>query len=183
MCHFISASCSYHILLVCCLWAQIPPFYTDTSHVGLEAYSTPVWLHLNWLAYSVILFSNSHILRYWGSRHQYMNLEGCYSTHPTDAFQTLLEHIFLKDSALYLIILLSQPSTSKVTPLACSQVILLLGSYTWLKLDYFAFAKSLQSCPTLCDPRDGSPPGSPVPGILQARTLEWIAISFSTAWK
>ena len=44
-------------------------------------------------------------------------------------------------------------------------------------------AKSLQSCPTLCDPRDSSPPGSPVPGILQARTLEWVAISFSNAWK
>ena len=42
-----------------------------------------------------------------------------------------------------------------------------------------AAAKSLQSCPTLCDPIDGSPPGSPVPGILQARTLQWIAISFS----
>ena len=44
-----------------------------------------------------------------------------------------------------------------------------------------AAAKSLQSCPTLCDPRDNSPPGSPVPGILQARTLEWVAISFSIA--
>ena len=44
-------------------------------------------------------------------------------------------------------------------------------------------AKSLQSCPTLCDPIDGSPPGSTVPGILQARTLEWVAISFSNAWK
>ena len=44
-----------------------------------------------------------------------------------------------------------------------------------------AAAKSLQSCPTLCDPIDGSPPGSPVPGILQARTLEWAAISFSNA--
>ena len=44
-----------------------------------------------------------------------------------------------------------------------------------------AAAKSLQSCPTLCDPRDGSPPGSPIPGILQARTLEWAAISFSSA--
>ena len=44
-------------------------------------------------------------------------------------------------------------------------------------------AKSLQSCPTLCDPRDGSPPGSPVPGIPQARTLEWVAISFSNACK
>ena len=46
-----------------------------------------------------------------------------------------------------------------------------------------AAGKSLQLCPTLCDPRDGSPPGSPVPGILQARTLEWVAISFSKAWK
>lgn len=44
-------------------------------------------------------------------------------------------------------------------------------------------AKSLQSCLTLCDPIDSSPPGSPVPGILQARTLEWVAISFSNAWK
>ena len=46
-----------------------------------------------------------------------------------------------------------------------------------------AATKLLQSCPTLCDPRDGSPPGSPSPGILQARTLEWVAISFSKAWK
>ena len=46
-----------------------------------------------------------------------------------------------------------------------------------------AAAKSLQSCPTLCDPIDGSPPGSAVPGILQARTLEWVVISFSNAWK
>ena len=46
-----------------------------------------------------------------------------------------------------------------------------------------AAAKSLQLCPTLCDPIDGSPPGSSVPGILQARTLEWVAISFSNAWK
>ena len=44
-----------------------------------------------------------------------------------------------------------------------------------------AAAKSLQSCPTLCDPIDGSPPGSPIPEILQARTLEWVAISFSNA--
>ena len=46
-----------------------------------------------------------------------------------------------------------------------------------------AAAKSLHSCPTLCDPVDSSPPGSAVPGILQARTLEWVAISFSNAWK
>ena len=46
-----------------------------------------------------------------------------------------------------------------------------------------AAAESLQSCPTLCSPIDGSPPGSSIPGILQARTLEWVAISFSSAWK
>ena len=51
-------------------------------------------------------------------------------------------------------------------------------------LNHFAAAAaSLQLCPTLCDPIDGSPPGSPVPGILQARTLEWVAISFSNVWK
>jgi len=57
--------------------------------------------------------------------------------------------------------------------------------YVWIhpaKL-YISNCKSLQSCPTLCDPIDGSPPGSPIPGILKARTLEWVAISFSNAWK
>ena len=49
------------------------------------------------------------------------------------------------------------------------------------EMDAVAAAKSLQSCPTLCNPIEGSPPGSPVPGILQARTLEWAAISFSNA--
>ena len=56
-----------------------------------------------------------------------------------------------------------------------------LGSSDFLEEISAAAAKSLQSCPTLCDPLDGSPPGSPVPGILQARTLEWVAISFSDA--
>jgi len=53
----------------------------------------------------------------------------------------------------------------------------------WFMHAAAAAAKSLQSCPTLCDPIDGSPPGSPFLGILQARTLEWVAISFSSAWK
>ena len=55
-----------------------------------------------------------------------------------------------------------------------------LSSY-WIKYAAAAAAKSLQSCPTLCDPTDGSPPRSPVPGILQERTLEGVAISFSNA--
>ena len=58
-------------------------------------------------------------------------------------------------------------------PLSCSE-----SKY----LAPLLFAKSLQSCPTLCDPIDGLPPGSPVPGILQARILEWVAISFPSAW-
>ena len=60
-----------------------------------------------------------------------------------------------------------------------------IGALPQLWFHLHSAAKSLQSCPTLCDPIDGSPPGSPVPGILQARTLEWVAISFSNArkWK
>ena len=66
------------------------------------------------------------------------------------------------------------------------------GFFLWWGVGQFCFihysfpfiaAKSLQSCLTLCKPIDGSPPGSPVPGILQARTLEWGAVSFSNAWK
>ena len=53
----------------------------------------------------------------------------------------------------------------------------------WFCFSAAAAAKSLQSCPTLCNPIDFSPPGSSIPGILQARTLEWVAISFSNAWK
>ena len=59
----------------------------------------------------------------------------------------------------------------------------LLRLEAWIKMQAAAAAKSLQSCLTLCDPIDSSPTGSPVPGILQARTLEWVAISFSSAWK
>ena len=60
---------------------------------------------------------------------------------------------------------------------------LLSNFHFYFLLATAAAAKSLQSCPTLCDPIDGNPPSSPVPGILQAGTLEWVAISFSNAWK
>ena len=63
-----------------------------------------------------------------------------------------------------------------------NSVTLYISSY-YLTLTAAAVAKLLQSCSTVCDPIDSSPPGSPVPGILQARTLEWVAISFSNAWK
>ena len=58
-----------------------------------------------------------------------------------------------------------------------------ISLYLQLIFVYAAAAKLLQSCPTLCDPMDGSPPGSPVPGILQGRTLEWVAMFFFNAWK
>ena len=61
-------------------------------------------------------------------------------------------------------------------------VFLCLTSFS-MTISAAAAAKSLHLCPTLCDPIDDSPPGSPVPGILQASTLEWVAISFSNAWK
>ena len=63
----------------------------------------------------------------------------------------------------------------------CFHKPVLNGRYTVMGSPAAAAAKSLQSCPTLCDPIDVSPPGSPAPGILQARTLEWVAISFSNA--
>ena len=61
------------------------------------------------------------------------------------------------------------------------QKVVWIGNIRLSLLFLAAAAKSLQSCPTLCDPIDGSPPGSAVPGILQARTPEWVAISFSSA--
>ena len=91
--------------------------------------------------------------------------------------------------------LLSGYSQICLTHLSLFYSILNMSQTSWNSTsEYFtvaaAAAKSLQSCPTLCpscptlcDPTDSSPPGSPVPGILQARTLEWVAISFSSAWK
>ena len=69
--------------------------------------------------------------------------------------------------------------TLQMTPLKLPRSVLILHSLVIAA----AAAKSLQSCLTLCDPIDGSLPGSPIPGSLQARTLEWVAISFSNAWK
>ena len=65
----------------------------------------------------------------------------------------------------------------------CLKLLILIGIFFFFNQCLSAAtAKSLQSCPTLCDPIDGSPPHSAVPGILQARTLEWVAISFSNVW-
>ena len=84
---------------------------------------------------------------------------------------------------LRLIIQLSHPymATGKTIALTRQTFVGKVMSLLFDILSAAAGAKSLQSCPTLCDPTDGSPPGSPILGILQARTLEWVAISFSNA--
>ena len=87
----------------------------------------------------------------------------------------------LERSCSYFIFLVSVFSSPMQR--GCYLLCLLQKFVKRVKRDAVAAAKSLQLCPTLCDPIDGSPPGSPIPGILQARTLEWVAISFSNAWK
>ena len=84
-------------------------------------------------------------------------------------------------SSLKLLAALCAKATGNAKAVESEKLLPNIDMPTLLSIIYTA--KSLQSCPTLCDPIDGSPPGSPVPGILQARTLEWVAISFSNAWK
>ena len=94
----------------------------------------------------------------------------------------LVKLTFLHQFCQLCSILFSRLSTNQAQPCSASK-------FRWDRVysRWYGFAaaaaKSLQSCPTLCDPIDGSPPGFPVPGILKARTLEWVAISFSNAWK
>ena len=90
------------------------------------------------------------------------------------------EHIvFACKHSSYFYYIADAHSLSTSLAVFCSQNY--FSAVTYLSMS--AAAKSLQSCLTLCDPIDGSPPGSPIPGILQARVLEWVAIAFSNAWK
>ena len=99
--------------------------------------------------------------------------------------KSLLQHHSSKASILqcsdFFIVQLSHPemTTGKTIALTRQTFVDEVRSLLFNMLSATATAKSLQSCLTLCDPIDGSPPGSPIPGILQARTLEWVAISFS----
>ena len=100
--------------------------------------------------------------------------------------ESLLQHHSSKASIIwcsaFFIVQLSHPymTTRKTIALTTQTFVGKVMSLIFNMLSAAA-AKSLQSCPTLCDPIDGNPPGSPIPGILQARTLEWVAISFSNA--
>ena len=97
----------------------------------------------------------------------------------------LLQHHSSKASILqcsaFFIVQLSHPYMTTGKTIALTRLTF-VGKVTSLLLNMLS-SKSLQSCPTLCDTIDGSPPGSLISGILQARTLEWVAISFSNAWK
>ena len=103
--------------------------------------------------------------------------------------KSLHQHHSLKASILrhsaFFMVLLSRPhmTNGKTIGLTLRTFVGKVMSLLVNMLSAAATAKSRQSCPTLCDPIDCSPPGSAIPGILQARTLEWVAISFSNAWK
>ena len=106
--------------------------------------------------------------------------------------QVLTDILVGKNVTTLLTYLISKKGLSKIpgfqlipfaNPLVWTRPLCLLKTQKQWGVAAAAAAKSLQSCPTLCDPIDGSPPGFPVPGILQARTLEWVAISFSNAWE
>ena len=115
-------------------------------------------------------------------RMDWLDLLAVYGT-----LKSLLRHHSSKASILqcsaFFTVQLSHPylTTGKTIALTRRTLVGKVMSLLLNMLCTAAAAKSLQSCPTLCDPRDGSPPGPTVPGILQARTLEWVAISFSNA--
>ena len=88
-----------------------------------------------------------------------------------------------KEANRFCVIHLLQPHWTKGSESTMVPISPVVHLYLFHRLVAAATAKSLQSCPTLCDPIDSSPPGSAIPGILQARTQEWVAISFSNAWK
>ena len=123
----------------------------------IRVFNNELFLCIKWPKYWSFSFSISPSNEYSGLisfRMDWLDLLAVQGT-----LKSLLQHHSLKASFLW-----------------CSDFFMVQLSHAAV-----AAAKSLQSCPTLCDPTDGSPPGSPVPGILQARTLEWVAIPFSNA--
>ena len=134
---------------------------------SIRVFSSESVLHIRWPKYWSFSFSISPSNEYSGLisfRMDWLELPAVQGT-----LKTLLQHHSSKASILrcsiFFIVQLSHPYMTTGKTIA---------------LTMLCYAKSLQSCPTLCDSIDGSPPGSPVPEILQARTLEWVAISFST---
>ena len=150
-------------LILCCPLLLLPSVFPN-----IRVFSNESIFHIRWPEYWSFSFSNIPSNEYSGLisfRIDWFDLLAAQGI-----LKSFLQHHSSKVSILwhsaFFIVQLSQPymTTGKTIALTAA-----------------AAAKSLQSYPTLCNPRDGSPPGSPVPGILQARTLEWVAISFSSA--
>jgi len=153
---------------------------------SIRVFSNVSVLCIRWQKYWSFSFSISPSIEYSGLisfRMDWLDLLAVQGT-----LKSLLQHHSSKASILwhsaFFIVQLSHPYMTTGKTIALTRWIF-VGRVMSLLFNTLpaaaAAAKSLQSCPTLCDPRDGSPPGFPVPGILQARTLEWVAISFSNA--
>ena len=148
---------------------------------SIRVFSNESALHIRWPKYWSFSFNISPSSEHPGLVSFRMDWLHCKGT-----FKSLLQHHSSKASILrhsaFFTVQLSHPymTTGKTIALTTWTFV---GKVMSLLLNMLsaATAQSLQSCLTLCDPIDGSPPGSPVPGILQARTLEWVAISFSNA--
>ena len=146
-------------LILCCLLLLLPSVFPS-----IRVFSNESVLHIRWPKYWSFSFSISPSNEYPGLisfRMDWLDLLAVQRT-----LKSLLQDHSSKASILwhsaFFIVQFSHPYMTTGKTMLC-------------------YAKSLQSLPTLCDPIDGSPPGSPIPGILQARTLEWAAISFSNA--
>ena len=155
-------TCALPIYLILCRPLLFPP----SIFPSIRVFSTDAVIHIRWAKYWSFSFSISPSSEYSGLISFRIDWLDLFTVQGT--LKSLLQHHnskvpILRRSAFFMV-QLSHPymTTGKTRALT-------------------AAAKSLQSCPTLCDPVDGSPPSSAIPGILQARTLEWVAISFSNA--
>ena len=158
-----------------------PPAVNPSQHQGL--FQCESVLHIRWPKYWSFSFSISPSSEYSGLisfRMDWLDLLEVQGT-----LKCLLQHYSSEASILhhstFFMAQVSHPymTTGKTIALTRWSFVGKVMSLIFNMLSAAAAAKSLQSCPTLCDPIDCSPPGSPIPGILQARTLEWVAISFS----
>ena len=164
-------------LILCHLLFLLPSVFSS-----IRVFSNESILHIRWPKYWSFSFSISPSSEYSGLisfRIDLLTVQG--------TLKSLLQHHSSKAPILrcsaFFMVQLSHPymTTRKTIALTTWTFVSKVMSLFFNMLSAAAATKSLQSCPTLCDPIDVSPPGSPVPGILQARTLEWVAISFSNA--
>ena len=167
-------------LIFCCPLLLLPSVFPS-----IRGFSNESVLCIKWPEYWSFIFSISPFHEY--SRLNSFRMEWLDLLAVQGTLKSLLQHHSSKASILqhsaFFILQLSHPhmTTGKTIALTRWTFVGKVMSLLFSMLSAAAAAKLLQLCPTLCDPKDGSPPGSPVPGILKARTLEWVAISFSNA--